>query len=369
MFNMFMHQETKNLNIQEYVELKKYTSMYVGGPARYFVDIFSIDDLRNALTFSKQKNLNVFILGGGSNVVISDKGFDGLVIKICIKGKNKISESEDSIDFEVAAGEDWDEFVKDSVIRGLYGLENLSHIPGTVGASVVQNIGAYGQEAANSVVLIKVLEIESLREKVLIKKDIKFSYRKSILNTTEKGKYIVLSVVFRLKKKGNLNIKYDDIKKYFEYHSQKVLNLHTLREAIIDVRNKKFPFPDSPTHGTAGSFWNADVIDEDTYENIIKRLDQMGFSDKARYMVDKKSTFIVPQGLKVPYGILIEVLGFKGRVSGGVKILESHSGVINNFSGEGTAKDILCLSSKVIEKIKETFGVSLRVEPELVGEF
>ena len=364
-----MHKETKKLNIQEHVELKKYTSMFVGGFARYFVEVFLIDDLREAITFAKQKDLNIFILGGGSNVIVSDKGFDGLVIKICTKGIIKITETEDKAGFEVGAGESWDEFVSFVVTQGLFGFENLSHIPGTVGASVVQNIGAYGQEVSTSVVSIKVLEIETLKEKVLTKEDMKFSYRKSILNTTDKGKYVVLKVVFTLKKMGDLNTKYDDIKKYFDNHPEKILDLKTVREAIIEVRNKKFPFPNSPEHGTAGSFWNADVIDESTYENIIKKLNQIGFPDKAQYMIDKKSAFTVPQGLKAPYGILVDVLGFKGRVSGGVKILESHSGVINNFSGAGTAKEVLDLSSEVIKKIKDTFGITLRIEPELVGEF
>lgn len=361
-----MNKETKKPNIQEHVELKKHTSMCVGGFARYFVEVVSIVDLRDALTFAKQKDLSTFILGGGSNVIISDKGFDGLVIKINVKGINLIREDQNSEYYEVMAGESWDEFALFSVNSSLYGIENLSHIPGTVGASVVQNIGAYGQEVSTSVVSVNVLEIETLEEKILSKEDLKFSYRKSILNTTEKGRYIVLSVLFALKKNGELNTKYDDIKRYFD---GSVPDLMSLRKAIIEIRNKKFPYPDSPAHGTVGSFWNAEVIDESTYNSIVKKLDEKGFMQKAQDLRDKKNAFTVEQGLKVPYGLLIEVLGFKGYKKGGVKILESHSGVINNFSGQCTASEVIDLSNEVINKIKEEFNINLKIEPELVGEF
>lgn len=356
------------MKILEDHSLKSLTSLYIGGKAKYFVEAGSVEDLKDALVFSKQKGIKNFILGWGSNIVVSDSGFDGLVIKMAILGKKVIEDNSSHVSFEVGAGEGWDNFVKFTVEQDLYGIENLSHIPGTVGASVVQNIGAYGQEVSTSVISVKVLEIETLQEKFLTKEDLLFSYRKSILNSIEKGRYVVLSVVFVLKKNGELNTKYDDIKKYFENHPEKIQSLQTIREAIIEIRNKKFPFPDSPEHGTAGSFWNADVIDNSAYENIIRRLDEMGFSDKAQYMIDKKSAFTVPQGLKVPYGFLVEVLGFKGKIVGGVKILESHSGVINNFSGRGTAKDVLELSSQVISKIKDVFGVTLRVEPEFIGK-
>ena len=359
------------MEMQENIELKPYTSLYVGGPARYFSVVTSIDQIKEALSFARDKGLSHFIIGGGSNIVISDLGFEGLVIKIAIPGVTVVNEDSESVCFQVGAGESWDGFVKYVVGIGLYGIENLSHIPGTVGASVVQNIGAYGQEVSNYVTSIKVLDVKTLEEKTLNKEGLDFSYRRSCLNDNakDKGKYVVSSVNFKLMKNGELNTKYDDIKKYFEKYPEKTMTLQTIREAIVEIRNRKFPFPDSPEHGTAGSFWNADVIDDITYENIIMKLGEMGFTDKAQYMIDKKNAFTVSQGLKVPYGFLVEVLGFKGKIVGGVKILETHSGVINNFSGRGPAKDVMSLSSEVVTKIKDTFGISLRVEPELVGDF
>jgi UDP-N-acetylmuramate dehydrogenase len=340
--------------------------MYVGGPARYFVEVDSIEELKKALIFAKAKNLKIFILGGGSNVLISDKGFDGLVIKINIKGVNLIKEDQTSKYYEVMAGENWDEFVLFSVNSGLYGIENLSHIPGTVGASVVQNIGAYGQEVSTSVISVNVLDIETLTKKTLSKVDLIFSYRKSILNTTEKGKFVILSVVFALKKSGELNTKYEDIKRYFD---RSVPNLSSLRNAIIEIRNKKFPYPDSPSHGTVGSFWNAEPISLETFTSIINKLRELGFNTKADEMESKKTAFTVDQGYKVVPGLFIEILNLKGKSFGGAKILESHAGIINNFTGEATAADVKNLSDFIVEKLKREFDINVRVEPELVGEF
>ncbi len=358
-----------NIKIQRNISLKPYTSMYVGGSAQYFTEVTSIEDLKISLNFSKENKIPVFILGGGSNIVVSDNGFAGLVIKIKILGIKKISEDDNFVCFEVGAGESWDEFVKFSIDQSLFGIENLSHIPGTVGASVVQNIGAYGAEVGTSIYSVNVLETKSLTEKVLMHKDLNFLYRKSILNTSEKGKYVVTSVVFRLKKSGLLNTDYTDIKKYFIDKKVESLSLRSLREAIIFIRDKKFPYPDSPEHGTSGSFWNADVVNDQNFENIILKLRELGCDEKAKEMESKKGVFVVSQGLKVPYGLLIESLGFKGRVVGGVKILETHSGVINNFTGKGTARDVLELSCAVVDAVKETYDVCLNIEPELVGDF
>ncbi|KND47744.1 MAG: UDP-N-acetylenolpyruvoylglucosamine reductase [Parcubacteria bacterium C7867-006] len=359
------------MKILENHNLRPLTSMYVGGNARYFVEASSILELKKAISFAKEKNINHFILGGGSNIIISDSGFDGLVIKILIPSIELVCDDENSSTFEVGAGESWDGFVKFCIDRGLYGIENLSHIPGSVGASVVQNIGAYGQEVSSCIVSVKVVDIESLKEKVLSKSDLNFSYRKSCLNdiNQHKGKYVVTSVTFCLHKFGELNLKYGDFTKYFTNHPQKEPTLKSIREAVISIRDSKFPFPKSPVDGTVGSFWNAEVIDEKKYEEIIKKLEQKGFLDKANDIKNKKASFTVAQGMKVPYGVLIEVLGFKGVVNGGVKILESHAGVINNFTGSGTAKEVIDLSNKVRESIKNEFGVKLNVEPELVGDF
>ncbi|MFZ2621311.1 MAG: UDP-N-acetylmuramate dehydrogenase [Minisyncoccia bacterium] len=357
------------MKIRENTALKQYTSMCVGGPALYFTSVSSKEELIEAIKFTKDRKLPHFILGGGSNILVSDKGFPGLVIKMSILGKELLNDNIEYVEYELGAGENWDKFVEFTVKNSLFGIENMSHIPGTVGASVVQNIGCYGQEVAPTVKEIKVLELDTLNTLVLQNSDLKFSYRKSILNSERKGKYIVTSVVFRLEKQGKLSLNYDDLRKYFENNANIEPNLKTVREVVIKIRDSKFPYPDSPKNGSVGSFWNAEAVDEKTYEGIIEKLRRRGYEDKALEMENKKSAFTVAQGYKVPYGVLIEVLGFKGKKYGGAKILKTHAGIINNYSGEATAKEIYELSNKVIERIEKEFGIRLKLEPELVGDF
>lgn len=342
--------------------------MYVGGEARYFTEVFSVQDLNEAMSFAKSQNLKIFILGGGSNIIVSDKGFTGLVIRVCIKGNKITNENSEKAEINMGAGESWDNFVKYAVENELYGIENMSHIPGTVGASVVQNIGCYGQEVSNSVVSVEVLDLTNLNILNIKNSEMEFSYRRSILNDVDKkkGMYVVVSVNFSLSKKEDYNLKYDDIKKYFEKNIDKKINLKNIREAVIEIRNKKYPFPGQPKDGTVGSFWNSEVVTSEVYENIIKKLQQKGFKDKAEDMVNKKSVFTVKQGLKVPYGMLIETLGFKGRIVGGAMILKSHSGVINNFTGTAETRDVLELSKIVIDAVWDEYKIVLKMEPEFV---
>lgn len=367
MFNKFV---VDNSKIKKNISLRKYTSMHVGGRAKYFIVVRNVDDLKNALRFAKKDTTPIFILGGGSNIIVSDEGFDGLVIKVEIKGRKKMLDNRLEVKFRVGAGESWDGFVSFAVRNKLYGLENLSYIPGTVGASVIQNIGAYGAEVSDCVDEVEVLDIKSLTLKRIKSKNCKFSYRRSIFNdpAESKGKYVVLSVTFKLKKEGKLNLKYSDLR-HLGARLPSGVTLSDVRKEIIKARDRKFPYPNKPKNGTVGSFWNAEVVSEKVFKNILMKLRSLGFENKAEEMKNKKNVFKVAQGYKIPYGVLIEVLGFKGKINKGVKILETHAGVINNFSGKGTAREVLGLSKEVIDKVHKVFGVKLRIEPELVGDF
>ncbi|HEY4505486.1 MAG TPA: UDP-N-acetylmuramate dehydrogenase [Candidatus Paceibacterota bacterium] len=359
------------MKIQENIPLKPFISMYVGGPARYFVEIYTEKDLFQALHFAEEKGISHFILGGGSNTLVSDKGFYGLVIRINILGKRIISETHEFVEIEVSAGENWDEFVAFAVEHGLYGIENMSHVPGSVGASVVQNIGCYGQEVSESVVSVNLINTQTFERTTFIKSDMLFSYRKSRLNDSglDKGKYVVMSIVFHLKKDGGLNMSYADVKRYFDENPDVEPTLKTVRQAIINIRDSKFPFPDSPKNGTVGSFWNIDVVDGTVYDHVIDKLKSIGFDSKANEMINKRSVFAVAQGYKLTPGLFVEVLGFRGRSVGGAKVLEKHGGIINNFTGTATAKDIFELSKIVASAVYKEFGVKMKIEPELVGEF
>ncbi len=351
--------------------MAKHTSMFVGGPSEYYVETTSVEELKQILKYALKQKLEIKVIGEGCNILFSDKGFSGLVIKNNIKGYKKIVETDDYVDYKIGAGENWDAFVSFAIDNNLYGIENMSRVPGSVGASVVQNIGCYGQEVSETVVAVAVVEINSQIEKEFLSKDLNFGYRQSRFNIPEldKDKYIITDVSFRLKKSASVNSNYGDVQKYFADHGIIKPDLKTIRQALIEIRDKKFPFPDVPERGSCGSFFNAEVVEENAYNQIVEKLKNRGLADKADYLLKMKASFCVAQGYKIPYGLLIESLGYKGKINGGAKILETHAGVISNFTGRATAKDVYELACAVINDVNREFGVKLRVEPEVVGDF
>ena len=246
------------LDIKENYPLKDLTTFKIGGSARYFVGVHSIEELFNALCFMRRHKLNLFVLGGGSNVLISDRGFDGLVLKVNTTGVNIIKEDEQAVRVSVAAGVCWDEFVANAVEAGWWGIENLSYIPGNAGAFAIQNVGAYGQEASAVVDYVEVYNIATDDIRTINKKECVFSYRTSVFNSTLQGKYIILNTVLKLKKHSEPNINYYDVRKYFEHRSTPTLQ--QMREAISRIRSKKLPDP--AQIGNAGSFFKNLIVKE-----------------------------------------------------------------------------------------------------------
>ena len=345
------------------------TSMYVGGDARYFGTPSTIDQIQYGIAWAREQQLPVFILGGGNNILVSDKGFDGVVLQLNLKGVQVKSEDDKKIEFEIGASENWDEFVAMCVGKGYYGIENLSHIPGSVGASVVQNIGAYGQEVGDCLISVTAYDTNSEEIIELAKSSIDLGYRKSRFNQEDKGRFIILSVKLRLSKDGELNTRYGDVQKYFASRGIDAPTLSQMRRAIIEIRDAKFPYPDKPEQGNTGSFFNAEIIDEQRFDAIREKFLSKGMTDKAEYMSRMKSSFKVSQGYKVPFSILIESLGFKGSTQGGAKVLETHAGVLCNFTGQATAQDIYTLAQRIIKAVYDEYGVILQPEPELIGDF
>jgi UDP-N-acetylmuramate dehydrogenase len=356
------------MKIRNNVKLARYTAMYVGGMAKYFAEPATREEILAALDFAKAHAVKVFVLGGGSNTVFSDKGFPGLVLRPMLLGIRTIKETKAYVEIEVGSGVVWDDFVKYAVEHKLYGVENMSHVPGLTGASVVQNVGCYGQETSETVRFVKLLSVATGKALQFTNAEMQFSYRKSRLNHgKDKNQYIVTSIIFRLKKNSSLNLSYGDVKQYFINAPKLTPTLKTLRQAVIQIRDSKFPFPDSPKHGTCGSFFKAKTVSSATYKNIIRLLEKKGLKDKAAYMIRMEASFKVKQGYKVPYGLLIDSLGFKGKQVGGAKILESHADIINNFTGKAKAQDVVKLAEKVKKAVRKAYNVELIVEPELVG--
>src|SRR4030081_3498022 len=223
--------------ITENVPLAPLTTLKVGGTARYFIEAETISEVSHAVEFSRSKNLPLFVLGGGSNLVISDAGWPGLVLKIGITGINH-RHGHDEVVFEAGAGEDWDKFVGFVVAHNCAGIECLSGIPGSVGGTPVQNVGAYGQEVANTIESVRALDLKDDRIVILPKPACGFRYRTSIFNTTERGRYIILRVNYGLKRGGAPSLKYADLQKHFAARKTPP-SLPEVRAAVCEIRRSK----------------------------------------------------------------------------------------------------------------------------------
>jgi UDP-N-acetylmuramate dehydrogenase len=343
------------MRIQQQVPLAPLTTFKVGGPARYFVEARSEEDVRTAVAEARSRGWPLFVLGGGSNLVISDAGWPGLALKIALTG---ISERRDGprMLFEAAAGEDWDGFVAHVVARDCAGIECLSGIPGTVGGTPVQNVGAYGQEVSDSIASMRVLDIASSEFCELENADSGFAYRTSIFNTRGRGRYIVLQVTFALVPGGAACIEYADLKRHFAGRSS-LPTLAETREAVRAIRLSKAMLivPGDDDCRSAGSFFKNPVVTREAFERLQARAGPVpNFSAK-----DGR--------VKVAAAWLVEHAGFpKGLARGPVGISRKHALAIVNRGG-ATAADIIALKDEIQQRVLDEFGIELQPEPVFVG--
>jgi UDP-N-acetylmuramate dehydrogenase len=345
--------------ITENVLLAPLTTLKVGGPARYFIEATSIAEVSEAVEFSRSRNLPLFTLGGGSNLVISDAGWPGLVLKIGITGINH-RHGRDEVIFEVGAGEDWDKFVGMVVTHNIAGLECLSGIPGTAGASPVQNIGAYGEEVANSIESVLVLDLRDGQQQELSREDCAFSYRTSIFNTTERGRYIILQVNYLLKHGGEAYIGYADLKKYFAGWGEKPTLANT-RDAVKKIRAGKgmLIVPGDDDCRSAGSFFKNPILSSDDYERLMARA--------AAKNLQIPSYPALATQKKVSAAWLVEHSGFsRGYGNGSVGISRKHALAIVN-RGNATAADVVAFKEAIQQRVEEIWGILLEPEPVFVG--
>src|SRR5271167_3662899 len=237
------------MTIQEEIPLAPLTTLRVGGRARYFAELKREDEVREAVQFAKNRDLPLFILGGGSNLVVADSGWPGLVLRIAIGGTATPTTdgAGNAVLFSVGAGVDWDDFVAQAVVQNCAGVECLSGIPGSVGGTPVQNVGAYGQEAADTIESVRALDLlapDSKQDRIVVlpKPACRFRYRSSIFNTAERGRYIILRVNYRLKRGGAASLKYADLQKHFTEHlaeKKAPLSLAEVRNAVREIRRGK----------------------------------------------------------------------------------------------------------------------------------
>ncbi len=355
------------MEIQDNITLAPYTTFHIGGPARYFCTCRTVEDLADAAAWARAKNVPVFILGGGSNVVINDSGFPGLVIRFVNKGVEIVEETGESVTLDIGAGEVWDEVVKFAVERGYWGIENLSHIPGLAGGFAVQNVGAYGQEASNAIISVEIFDLHDQTVKTFRQEQCHFDYRQSIFNTSAKGRFVIVSTRITLNKIPQPNLQYGDVKRYFADRDIAAPTQAQIREAIIAIRNTKFPFPKEPKDGNAGSFFRGPILQPDQVEFLYQKVaDNFGKQPLERLtaMADR---LMVPQGMKTPTAFLVELCGLKGYQTGGAKVHDQHAAIVVNATGQATAKDVISLFTHVGRVVHERTGVILHIEPELVG--
>lgn len=348
--------------IQENIALAPLTTLKVGGAARFFVEAQTEEEILEAISFARENSLRLFVLGGGSNVLISDNGFDGLVLKIALKGITARSD-ETGLRVVAQAGEDWDGFVEYCVKKNLQGIECLSGIPGTVGGTPVQNVGAYGQEVSETIVSVRVLERATGKIFEMSNGDCGFAYRQSVFNTLRKDEFIVLAVTFRLTPDGVPKIAYRDLQTFF---GESVPTLPETREAVIKIRAAKSMVirAQDPNSRSAGSFFKNPVVSLKKFAGIESNAKNSGIVSETEtipsFRVDKET-------VKIPAAWLIEKSGFeKGFRLGKAGISTNHSLAIVNLGG-AKARDVLALKDEIQTGVFRRFGIELKTEPVLVG--
>ena len=347
--------------VQENVPLAPLTTFRIGGPARFFVEASSRSGVKEAVDFARSRNLPLFILGGGSNLVISDAGWPGLVLKIAITGIDRQpAEVDGKIIFEVGAGESWDDFVRTAVAANFGGVECLSGIPGNVGGTPVQNVGAYGQDVSNTIESVEVFDLKDNQILELCREACGFSYRTSIFNTTERGRFIILRVMYALTPDAAPHLAYVDLKRYFEGHATPP-TLAEIREAVRQIRARKgmLIVEGDPDCRSAGSFFKNPVLSEEAHAELNKRAAAKGFTFPSYPALEAHK--------KVSAAWLVEHSGFsRGYTLGHAGISSKHALALINRGG-ATAADILALKEQIQRRVKETWGVRLEPEPVFVG--
>jgi UDP-N-acetylmuramate dehydrogenase len=348
------------VQLQENIPLAPLTTLQVGGAARYFVEAIDVTEVREALDFARRRNLPAFVLGGGSNLVVSDRGWPGLVLKVNILGINHRHGDNHTAYFDAGAGEDWDGFVAAAVQHHCSGIECLSGIPGSVGGTPVQNVGAYGQDVSQTIASVTALDRNTGEEVELDREDCRFGYRTSIFNTSERERYIVLRVAYGLKHNGAPHLEYADLKKYFAGHAG-TPSPGNVREAVLKIRASKGMVirPGEEEERSVGSFFKNPVLSEPEFAELRRRALARSLEIPSYPGLDAKR--------KVSAAWLVEQSGFaKGCVQGHVGISRKHALAIVNLGG-ATAEEVIALKDEIQTRVAEQWGLKLEPEPVMVG--
>ncbi|MEX0916912.1 MAG: UDP-N-acetylmuramate dehydrogenase [Candidatus Paceibacterota bacterium] len=336
------------MEIKKNVQIAPYTTLKVGGSADFFVEVATKEELKEAVSFAKEHIFPIFVLGGGSNILVSDEGVRGLTIKNNIKGI-EYEEKDDVVLVRVGAGESWDALVEDTVKQKFFGLENLSLIPGSIGGAPVQNIGAYGVELKDVLREVEVFNTETGEFEVVPKVECEFEYRKSRFQ--RERNLIITKATFLLKKKWHPHIEYKDLVHFFEKNKEPTQR--EVRDAVIAIRREKFP--DTKVVGTAGSFFKNPILEE----KLFARLKEL-YPDVPSYPLSGSN-------VKIPLAWILEhVCTLKGYKEGNVSLYKNHALVLVN---EGhCAEDVIVFAKKIQKNVFVKTNIIIEPEVTFVGE-
>ncbi len=347
------------MEIRENVPLAPLTTLQVGGPARYFAEAASAEDIREAVQFARTRQLPLFVLGGGSNLVVADRGWNGLVLKVAIAGitHERLGQA---ICVDAGAGVNWDEVVAASVEQNCAGIECLSGIPGSVGGTPVQNVGAYGQEVSATIESVRAFDLQTGEAVDLANRECGFSYRSSIFNSTARGRYIILRVRFLLTPHGTPSLKYADLQQYFA-GGRSSPTLAQVRDAVREIRHSKgmLIVPGDKDSHSAGSFFKNPVLNAKQFEELSRRAESRGLTIPNYPALNAQH--------KVSAAWLVEHSGFaKGYRMGEAGISHKHALALIN-AGHATAADIVALKQQIQQRVDRAWGILLEPEPVFIG--
>lgn len=338
------------LTIQSNVSLKSYNTFGIDATARYLVEVENEEDIQTLLQLPNAHTSPMLVLGGGSNLLLT-QDFNGLAVKINLKGIQVVKEDQEHVWVRAGAGESWHGFVMHCVEKGWAGLENLSLIPGTVGAAPMQNIGAYGVEIKDTFDRLEAVQLSTGEKHIFTNADCRFGYRDSVFKNEVKGKYIISSVQFKLSKQPTFQVSYGDIQTTLAQMGVKELSIRAVSEAVIKIRRSKLPDP--AEIGNAGSFFKNPEIPASQYEAL-----KIQYPTIPGYVINNTT-------VKVPAGWLIEQNGWKGKRFGSIGVHTRQALVLVNYGG-GKGADIQQLAYKIQNSVEEQFGIRLHTEVNFV---
>lgn len=330
--------------------LLPYNTFGMDVKASRFVEYASVEELRGLWNAEREAVACALHIGGGSNLLFASD-YEGLILHSAIKGYTVVKETEEEVEVRVGAGEVWDDFVAYTVANGWYGAENLSLIPGEVGASAVQNIGAYGVEAKDLIVSVDTFGLETGEECRFMREECRYAYRESVFKQELKGKYAVTFVTYRLKKHPVFHLEYGNIRAELEKQGCQV-DLENVRRIIIAIRQAKLPDP--KVLGNAGSFFMNPVVPKMQFEALLAQ-----YPDMPHYPVDDAH-------VKIPAGWMIDRCGWKGKRVGHAGVHEKQALVLVNCGG-ATGKEVMHLAEEIVASVRERFGVTIRPEVNYIG--